>query len=345
MTHWHELIQGDPNRDAVEHFRVVSRRGTEFLVLPSQKTLAVEALNLYPAQTALARGARWGLRLLLKTGLYLGQKKLSLTVNRRDWLGAFFGQSPFAILCGNSAAKGRRFIFLSFKGGCPASVAKAGLGNDAAQLISREVAFLRTAAGIPGMPQILDEREHGSLRSFCMEFVPGASPKTNAQLSNILHAWVTPGKAPLNSIAQWKMAAELSGFDALKRAGNSEVSPVLSHGDFAPWNIREHEGEWTAIDWERGEMQGVPGWDWLHFEIQTAVLIHKSPAAKVFSELQCLFQSTTWTKYATRTGILEMPNELLIAYLIHAIVIVGQTEGVAVMRDILMYATEALHRP
>ena len=46
------------------------------------------------------------------------------------------------------------------------------------------------------------------------------------------------------------------------RLGSRLVSSVVFHGDFAPWNIKvDRAGAWMVLDWERGELHGVPCWD------------------------------------------------------------------------------------
>jgi hypothetical protein len=47
---------------------------------------------------------------------------------------------------------------------------------------------------------------------------------------------------------------------------------VWQHGDFAPWNIRLHQGQCAAYDWEDGEPDGLPGWDVIHFHVIQAWL-------------------------------------------------------------------------
>jgi hypothetical protein len=46
------------------------------------------------------------------------------------------------------------------------------------------------------------------------------------------------------------------------------VPSTIVHGDFAPWNLREHKGQLRAFDWEYGELDGLPFMDELHFHLQ-----------------------------------------------------------------------------
>lgn len=49
--------------------------------------------------------------------------------------------------------------------------------------------------------------------------------------------------------------------------GQRRLPTCLSHGDFAPWNLRENDGELYALDWEYAETSGNPLQDFLHFHL------------------------------------------------------------------------------
>jgi hypothetical protein len=50
---------------------------------------------------------------------------------------------------------------------------------------------------------------------------------------------------------------------------------VVEHGDFAPWNLIRTPDGLRAIDWEDACLDGFPGFDLVHFVIQTGVLMHR----------------------------------------------------------------------
>jgi len=81
------------------------------------------------------------------------------------------------------------------------------------------------------------------------------------------------------------------------------VHPAVMHGDFAPWNVRVHDGRWMLVDWERGELDGVPGWDWLHYVVQQAVLVQRFDAPRVRERVAHLLTSAAFTRYAQQAGI------------------------------------------
>ncbi|HUG17199.1 MAG TPA: hypothetical protein VMM78_19495 [Thermomicrobiales bacterium] len=65
------------------------------------------------------------------------------------------------------------------------------------------------------------------------------------------------------------------------------TAPVtVSHGDFAPWNLRDHGGTIRAFDWEYAHVSGIPGIDRLHFHVQTGLLLGQWSARRGLAELQ-----------------------------------------------------------
>jgi hypothetical protein len=111
----------------------------------------------------------------------------------------------------------------------------------------------------------------------------------------------------------------------------------MTHGDFAPWNIKvsPRDGRWTVLDWERGDPVGVPGWDWFHYEIQSAILVDKSSTSTLQSRIDELLSSASFRKYATQARIQEVCRPLVAAYLLYTLEITRPTEGLQALRDLL----------
>jgi hypothetical protein len=96
------------------------------------------------------------------------------------------------------------------------------------------------------------------------------------------------------------------------------VRGTLHHGDFAPWNIRAiNVSNVQVFDWERGNLRGIPGWDWFHFIIQTAILARRLSAECVAAEVEQLLLSPRFEKYAAVAGIGEIARPLALGYLLH----------------------------
>jgi hypothetical protein len=54
-----------------------------------------------------------------------------------------------------------------------------------------------------------------------------------------------------------------------------EVPMTIIHGDFAPWNLRIHNGKIGAFDWEYGEIHGLPLMDEIHYLLQCGWLLEQ----------------------------------------------------------------------
>ena len=72
----------------------------------------------------------------------------------------------------------------------------------------------------------------------------------------------------------------------MRELAEAVFHPALAHGDCAPWNAKISNGACTLLDWERGELAGIPGWDWFHFVIQPAVLVRHEPVMKLIDRLE-----------------------------------------------------------
>ena len=67
-----------------------------------------------------------------------------------------------------------------------------------------------------------------------------------------------------------------------------EVPMTIIHGDFAPWNLRMHDGRISAFDWEYAELDGLPLIDETHFILQVGYLIDKWDVAAAKKALQAM---------------------------------------------------------
>lgn len=67
----------------------------------------------------------------------------------------------------------------------------------------------------------------------------------------------------------------LQEFDEiLKPLRRHQWPVVVQHGDLTPWNLYSQKGHLAAVDWEDGALDGFPGFDQVHFGIQTGYFFH-----------------------------------------------------------------------
>jgi hypothetical protein len=344
---WRDLFSPcEPgNARAVVELHLVRRAGQPFLLLPPMPRLAAKSLALYPAQTGKARAAKLLLGLALRTGIKFRLEKVSLPVAADDSFAAFLTQTanlppetlpPFAMLAGNPRTAGRRFVVMVFgASGEPAAVVKAGGHEAARRLVAREQAFLQAAPPqTSGVPQLRGTFHSPRAQAFATDFFAGHSPGLNEATppAELLTSWVAANRlVTVKELDAWQQLASASSEGPLPKVvrelAGARFHPALAHGDFAPWNVKVWRGRWTFLDWERGVLAGLPGWDWFHFVIQPAVLVRREPTLKLLARLEQLLASDSFVRYARHAGISGAERALALAYLSHCTRVIKQTEG------------------
>ena len=163
-----------------------------------------------------------------------------------------------------------------------------------------------------------------------------------------MNAWVVEAEGQvLSATAPWRelepYLAAAPCWQPLIQLGERTLRRVIWHGDFTPWNLKwdRRTGQGVALDWERGQLAGVPGWDWFHFVVQSGVLVKKLSPAALREELETLLRSEDFSNYASRCGIVGSERELLLAYLLYNVEVLKPSEGRAELRTLLELLTNA----
>jgi hypothetical protein len=354
---WEDLFatgEGDARGQRVE-LRMLRKQGRPFLLLPCQPSPAAAALDLYPAQTPRARAARTVLRWLLRAAAPFGTEKLAFRISADDpfvkFLSALAGEQAgrlptLGVLAGNPASDGQRFMVLVFDAHQkPVAVAKAGLSERARALIQNEEAFL---AAVPpdtsGVPRLRATFASPRLRALALDFFAGDSPgaRHEGALPALLVSWVDPQRTrQLSQTPDWARLESAASANELfstvaRRLSGQMIRATIQHGDFAPWNIKvSASGVWTALDWERGELAGIPGWDWFHYVVQTGILVGRLGTTDLVQRVENLLSAGVFKDYAARAGIVGCERELVLAYLLHAGEVIKPAEGLVSTRDLL----------
>lgn len=353
-TSWRQLFResGAPGGVCLD-LRILRKSGEPFFILPAKSHLAARALALYPAQTLFARAARATLSTALRARLPLPLERVKINVERDDpflcflrKLGSEKNLTSIAILAGNPRAPGRRFIVLVFgSDGEPSSVVKAGYSKAALELIEKETSLIESLPpGLVAVPKLKAVFCYDGMRAFALQFIHGDSPRRSEErnLAPLLSSWIDETrKVAIQDLPAWqRLVAGCSGdplFVRLQEIPTAQsVHPVLFHGDFAPWNIKvsRSDGTWTVLDWERGERMGIPGWDWFHYRLQTALLVERNQSALV-ETAEGLLSQPDFLRYARKAQIEGLVRPLLIAYLMYAVHHLAQSEGQANMKHLL----------
>ena len=340
---WQALFREPDEAEYSDSIRVwlLQKESHPFLLLPQDARLAAHALSLYPAQRPLARLARSLLRSGIQARLPVPVTATEFRLRQDDPFVRFLqraaGESSakpvrFAISMGNPHAPGRRFVVLVFNPeGNPAAIVKAGLGDAACGLIDREELVLRSlpeAAG--GYPRVRDGFRSVRVHAFATEYIAGrtALARDERLIVQLLKGWIDETRTiALGETNTWRQLAKHAGLPS--DVAGRRVHPALFHGDFAPWNIRiSGARRVVALDWERGEVAGIPTWDWLHFVIQTKILTERATISSIVATLERLLRSSEFRDYAERALVSGVERHLALYYLVYCITVLKQSAGV-----------------
>ena len=362
MTHppqnfWEELFTApaEPGQGVRVEMRLLRRRGRPFLLLPEQPRPAAATMDLYPAQTGRARAARTLVRWLLRASLPPGTEKVSLAVSPVDpfvrFLSSLVGEPirglpVLGILAGNPGSDGQRFVLLVFDANRrPVAVVKAGLSEQARGLIEKEESFLAAVpSSTAAVPRLRATFQSPRLRALALDFFTGDSPRQQheAALPTLLESWIDPNrKVTVSDTPDWaRLERACSGSNLFPLVAGQlrgrTIQSAIHHGDLAPWNIKVSPvGAWTVLDWERGELSGIAGWDWFHYVIQSAILVGHLPTSALVQRVESLLNSAAFKQYAARGGIAGCERALMLAYLLHIVEVIKPSEGLAPTRELL----------
>ena len=338
---------GRPRQTVHFDWRLIRRKRQPFLLLPTVTPNVRVGLELYSAQRRRAKIWRALLPLLFRTPAVSLLERVHFEADAGSEIMQFLAwqsgvpatrMQTFAIKFGGIAQQWSRLVLLL----CdetrrPVSVVKVGLDPTGCEVTDREADLLeKLSPHTLGCIRLTGRLNTPALSAFATAYFPGDSPGNDAGMEQLFHAWLSPGPpVPLAGLETWRvLAAEAakanSGtWQVLSAAlAGKTVRTTLYHGDFAPWNIRAVNARNLRIfDWERGQLQGIPGWDWFHFFVQTAILARRLSVERVAAEVEQLLHSDRFKKYAVEAGISDFAQPLLLAYLLHQKWVIKPMEG------------------
>ena len=220
------------------------------------------------------------------TNLFPGQKiHFALSAGAPD--GALNRKASAAVIDGS----GRLLAFLK--------LAASELAN---RLLHREAEVLRSLASTPGVcdvvPRLLAAEEIDGTYVTAQAPLPGGPAST--ALTPLHHRLldqfssgtpVAPSETELvrsltprlKTMPQPELAATLNRI--LATLSDQHIACGAIHGDFAPWNLRLHNGRISAFDWEYGCLEGPAGLDEIHYRLQVGYLINNWTVDTALREL------------------------------------------------------------
>lgn len=306
----------------------IKRKGALLLALPMNRALALATLDLYQPQRIKGRVSRHLLRLMVRFGLHRKLGRVEFKLGDR---GLFSGLkelddvTELGFMLSGADSEHRNLIGLCEVDG-QHMVVKAGC-DEAAKIVTREYESQCSLANkIPGVPTCRSFFDIDGGVAYVTEFVHGRSPRgeeEDRRVLSLLEKWLSRGKRKLvANLDDWNQVinclndgeqAHFSAFGLLE-----VVSPVV-HGDFAPWNIKiDAKNEIKVLDWEYAVPAGMPGWDWLHYNIQRMKLVEELSADEIITRVRNLMTESPFARYISVAGLTGHENALLGSYLFYS---------------------------
>jgi hypothetical protein len=341
------LLASDIKSQPVEYkWRLIRRRGRPFMLLSTRPALARAGLNLYSAQRRVAKVWRRILPVLLQTPLGGWFELIRFQADGSAEFVRFMGQQagvpadqvyPAAVKLSETGACSRLVLLLCDESARPARVIKVGLDDAGRAATDREADFLtQLPPGKLGCTRMTGRLSAPNFSAFSTDYFPGTSPYDDAGLEHLFHDWLNKeATVPLESLPLWRELSNAAPAPHLKMwrqinfaLAGKNIRTTLYHGDFAPWNMRViNSRNLQAFDWERGSRQGIPGWDWFHFTVQTSILARRLSVERAAAEVEELICSPRFKKYAAAAGINDIVEPLMLAYLLHHAWVIKPNEG------------------
>ena len=202
-----------------------------------------------------------------------------------------------AILVGNTVATRKLLVFFEEPGAGAGMVLKVPLTPLARASICHEAEALKKLDGRHRAPRLLHLSPEAGAAA--QEYLPGrlGSRRCKPHYVRLLLEFIQPGIATslrargeqlrerLRLCPDYCQHAERID-SALSYLEDDAAAPLaLSHGDFAPWNIRElPDGNCTVIDWELARWDGIALFDLCHFYYMQCLLF--APGRLFYDDLQ-----------------------------------------------------------
>ena len=330
-----DALQGSGDVVRSLRFHCLRRNGHLLLVLPKDKELALLTLSLYQPQTSKAKLLAKGLSAMIKLGLHRLLSRLDMQIRSESAFADFVvGRHQIGFLLGNPEAEARRVIVV-YQHHNEVAVAKIGVGEIGKQSVEAEA---KTILSLPenylGIATVKKCRCRADWYYYTTPFIIGDSPvqKQDGQVFALLDDWVR--HFTLKSLRDTQIWESLKfherqggrkGYsDFIERLGELDVKVGLYHGDFAPWNIKISEGGVVNVmDWEYARLDGLAGWDWLHYMIQRATLVSNHSATEVLAECRLWAVTPEGRAFLCAAGWGQHIEEWLGSYLVYSAWIAG----------------------
>jgi hypothetical protein len=199
--------------------------------------------------------------------------------------------------------------------------AEENIANEAALLLGLERAGIRTcpralvwepASGLFIQSAVIGDLSGRAFTSKHRELLLSYRRSESVEVSVCAEALERSIDQSALSVAQQALVG--TALSALRSGGRYPAFWI--HGDFLPWNLKRCGAEIYAIDWEEGEVRGLPGQDIFHYHYMPANLFDESLDSTM---RKC---RDAFAPYAQALGLAAQDfKPLLLAYLLKQVAV------------------------
>jgi len=116
--------------------------------------------------------------------------------------------------------------------------------------------------------------------------------------------------------------------DEIEQAtANLTIPNLMMHGDFAPWNLRQHDTALYVFDWEYAETYGNPLQDFLHFHLITQALKGHGLTHALMKNVLKKAAIYSDKQYGEHLDIKSVRGALTLHYLLDTVTFYAQASG------------------
>jgi hypothetical protein len=304
-------------------------------LIPAGSRAATVVLGIWHPYNLSSRMKWYAVRMAARAGvLQLIPSVSKVNTSRtgtRQWFercGIRSQNGELVVLVGNPSPDRKLIVFLLDGSQRIAAVLKIGLTVGGGLSVLHEAEVLLKLEPYSWAPKLLSI--HPDLRAAAQEYIPGAMPGRKflpeymdilcqlpcsghstslARIAGEMASRLHPFKAQLDKIAPDVLNRSLGRLDL-----DISIPTMLVHGDFAPWNMRNHPMKgYVLVDWEWADFTGLPAYDLLHFQFNDDRLFNKNGEGYAVIQRRSLC-----TEYFRRMDLdAELLPRLAIAYLLH----------------------------
>lgn len=290
------------------------RGGRLLLSLPTKREAAGRALRLYQPQRRLARSVAALLNVCARVGWH------GWLLSRLAFRGEPTAVSPClagivggtcGVLLGSPEHKVRRAI-ASYRSGDTWEVAKLAFGVAGAKVLEEEARVLaKLQPRAAGVPELLGLHRGDDVTVLRMPYLTGTpvAAGESADAVSLLNQWRTDRPPqPITDFLEWSaiqsaLSASAAGQRRLPQLARQVLQPVICHGDFARWNLlRLAADKMVVLDWEWGQVAGLPGLDLVHYFLQDYRLVSRLQPSAAIARTLGMLKSTACRDYLAATG-------------------------------------------